>query len=153
MRVQVCEETVTCFQPSIMLPRGAEKACGKLKGLPTSNRRSKTMRSLAYYRRRQKPPSSTSCATSLPPPFLATVVRQNEIVSSHEVKSRANLSRPVVVAAQWVNQHEIMLYLILGTSLTYPSVQPAISPPIERTIRSSRSSLPLPFSSQATRRS
>jgi hypothetical protein len=38
-----------------------------------------------------------------------TVVRQNEIVSSHEVKSRANLSRPVVVAAQWVNQHEIML--------------------------------------------
>jgi hypothetical protein len=32
-----------------------------------------------------------------------TVVRQNEIVSSHEVKSRANLSRPVVVAAQWVN--------------------------------------------------
>jgi hypothetical protein len=37
------------------------------------------------------------------------VVRQNEIVSSHEVKSRANLSRPVVVAAQWVNQHEIML--------------------------------------------
>jgi hypothetical protein len=45
--------------------------------------------------------------------FLASlspsVVRQNEIVSSHEVKSRANLSRPVVVAAQWVNQHEIML--------------------------------------------
>ena len=39
------------------------------------------------------------------------VVRQNEIVSSHEVKSRANLSRPVVVAAQWVNQHEIMLGL------------------------------------------
>jgi hypothetical protein len=37
------------------------------------------------------------------------VVRQNEIVSSNEVKSRANLSRPVVVAAQWVNQHEIML--------------------------------------------
>jgi hypothetical protein len=37
------------------------------------------------------------------------VVRQNEIVSSHEVKSRANLSRPVVVAAQWVNLHEIML--------------------------------------------
>ena len=37
------------------------------------------------------------------------VVRQNEIVSSHEVKSRANLSRPVVVAAQWVIQHEIML--------------------------------------------
>jgi hypothetical protein len=37
------------------------------------------------------------------------VVRQHEIVSSHEVKSRANLSRPVVVAAQWVNQHEIML--------------------------------------------
>jgi hypothetical protein len=37
------------------------------------------------------------------------VVRQNEIVSSHGVKSRANLSRPVVVAAQWVNQHEIML--------------------------------------------
>jgi serine/threonine protein kinase len=37
------------------------------------------------------------------------VVRQNEIGSSHEVKSRANLSRPVVVAAQWVNQHEIML--------------------------------------------
>src|ERR1700732_3169486 len=36
------------------------------------------------------------------------VVRQNEIVSSHEVKSPANLSRPVVVAAQWVNQHEIM---------------------------------------------
>jgi hypothetical protein len=30
-------------------------------------------------------------------------------VSSHEVKSRANLSRPVVVAAQWVNEHEIML--------------------------------------------
>jgi hypothetical protein len=30
-------------------------------------------------------------------------------VSSHEVKSRANLSRSVVVAAQWVNQHEIML--------------------------------------------
>src|ERR1700676_4447795 len=63
------------------------------------------------------------------------VVRQNEIVSSHEVKSPANLSRPVVVAAQWVNQHEIMArirssagrhpYLILGTSLTYPSVQPA----------------------------
>jgi hypothetical protein len=25
------------------------------------------------------------------------------------VKSRVNLSRPVVVAAQWVNQHEIML--------------------------------------------
>jgi hypothetical protein len=41
--------------------------------------------------------------------FLQRVVRQNEIVSSHEVKSRANLSRPVVVAAQWVNQHEIML--------------------------------------------
>jgi len=40
---------------------------------------------------------------------LYPVVRQNEIVSSHEVKSRANLSRPVVVAAQWVNQHEIML--------------------------------------------
>ena len=39
----------------------------------------------------------------------SVVVRQNEIVSSHEVKSRANLSRPVVVAAQWVNQHEIML--------------------------------------------
>jgi hypothetical protein len=30
---------------------------------------------------------------------LNAVVRQNEIVSSHEVKSRANLSRPVVVAA------------------------------------------------------
>ena len=96
-------------------------------------------------------------------PVLMGVVRQNEIVSSHEVKSPANLSRPVVVAAQWVNQHEIMArirssagrhpYLILGTSLTYPSVQPAISPPMERTIRSSRSSLPLPFSSQATRRS
>ena len=94
---------------------------------------------------------------------ILAVVRQNEIVSSHEVKSRANLSRPVVVAAQWVNQHEIMLgfeavqegilTLILGTSFTYPSVQPAISPPMERTIRSSRSSLPLPFSSQATRRS
>ena len=40
---------------------------------------------------------------------IRLVVRQNEIVSSHEVKSRANLSRPVVVAAQWVNQHEIML--------------------------------------------
>ena len=40
---------------------------------------------------------------------IEAVVRQNEIVSSHEVKSRANLSRPVVVAAQWVNQHEIML--------------------------------------------
>src|ERR1700722_15898864 len=39
---------------------------------------------------------------------ILAVVRQNEIVSSHEVKSRANLSRPVVVAAQWVNQHEIM---------------------------------------------
>src|SRR5580704_12293979 len=38
-------------------------------------------------------------------------------------------------------------YLILGTSLTYPSVLHAISPPMERTIRSSRSSLPLPFSS------
>jgi hypothetical protein len=37
-------------------------------------------------------------------------------------------------------------YLILGTSLTYPSVQLAISPPMERTIRSSRSSLPLPCS-------
>jgi hypothetical protein len=44
------------------------------------------------------------CNNDVPP-----VVRQNEIVSSHEVKSRANLSRPVVVAAQWVNQHEIML--------------------------------------------
>ena len=41
--------------------------------------------------------------------FIQVVVRQNEIVSSHEVKSRANLSRPVVVAAQWVNQHQIML--------------------------------------------
>jgi hypothetical protein len=41
--------------------------------------------------------------------LFVAVVRQNEIVSSHEVKSRANLSRPVVVAAQWVNQHEIML--------------------------------------------
>jgi hypothetical protein len=40
---------------------------------------------------------------------LIGVVRQNEIVSSYEVKRRANLSRPVVVAAQWVNQHEIML--------------------------------------------
>jgi|SRR6202035_3442780 hypothetical protein len=96
-------------------------------------------------------------------PLIYGVVRQNDIVSSHEVKSRANLSRPVVVAAQWVNQHDIMArirsdagwypYLILGTSLTYPSVQRAISPPMERTIRSSRPSLPLPFSSQATRRS
>jgi hypothetical protein len=43
------------------------------------------------------------------PRSIVLVVRQNEIVSSHEVKSRANLSRPVVVAAQWVNQHEIML--------------------------------------------
>ena len=40
---------------------------------------------------------------------LYPVVPQSEIVSSHEVKSRANLSRPVVVAAQWVIQHEIML--------------------------------------------
>jgi|SRR5580692_3990911 hypothetical protein len=96
-------------------------------------------------------------------PAKSDVVRQNEIVSSHEVKGPANLSRTVVVAEQWVNQHEIMArirssagkhpYLILGTSFTYPSVQLAISPPMERTIRSSRSSLPLPCSSQATRRS
>jgi hypothetical protein len=86
---------------------------------------------------------------------VSPVVRQNEIVSSHEVKSRANLSRPVVVAAQWVNQHEIMLGFEAvqerslpdpWNQLDYPSVQPAISPPMERTIRSSRSSLPLPFS-------
>jgi hypothetical protein len=49
-----------------------------------------------------------STVEKLPQHFFV-VVRQNEIVSSHEVKSRANLSRPVVVAAQWVNQHEIML--------------------------------------------
>ena len=61
-------------------------------------------------------PQQNQIAHAASPPTLAKnarmghpVVRQNEIVSSHEVKSRANLSRPVVVAAQWVNQHEIML--------------------------------------------
>ena len=41
-------------------------------------------------------------------PAKSDVVRQHEIVSSHEVKSPANLSRTVVVAERRVNQHEIM---------------------------------------------
>jgi hypothetical protein len=39
--------------------------------------------------------------------LIVLVARQNEIVSSHKVKRRANLSRPVVVAAR-VNRHQIM---------------------------------------------
>jgi len=72
-------------------------------------------------------------------------------VSSHEVKSRANLSRPVVVAAQWVNQHEIMLgFEAAQESILTWSLEPAWLirrfSPLSRRQWSGRFGLPgLPF--------